>query len=132
MEQAKRKLGIWMDHASAQIIHPFDDNIYHRTIHSNSTSESEEANRSFGEKKMHAREQHQQNKYYKQLGSVIESYDDVILFGPTEAKTELFNTLKDDKHFAHVKIETQNSDKMTDNQKGAFVRDYFDTKNATN
>ena len=74
---------------------------------------------------MHNKEQHQQSDYYKQLGEIIKNYTEVILFGPTDAKVELFNILKADHHFAKIKIEFQQADKMTENQQHAFVKEYF-------
>jgi hypothetical protein len=74
---------------------------------------------------MHNKEQHQQASYYKDLGSIIRDYDAVLLFGPTDAKTELFNMLRADHLFAHIKIEVEQADKMTENQEHAFVKTYF-------
>lgn len=48
-----------------------------------------------------------------------------ILFGRTDAKTEFFNSLRTDHRFAKIKIETQQADKMTENQQHGYVRDYF-------
>ena len=74
---------------------------------------------------MHNKEQHEQSEYYKKLGEVIINYDDVILFGPTDAKAELCNYLKTNNRFANIKIEIEKTDKMTENQQQAFVREYF-------
>jgi hypothetical protein len=49
----------------------------------------------------------------------------VILFGPTDAKIELFNLIKNNRQFEHIKIATLPADKMTENQQHAFVKDYF-------
>jgi hypothetical protein len=49
----------------------------------------------------------------------------VILFGPTDAKVELLNILRQDHHFANIKIETQQTDKMTEFQQHAFIKEYF-------
>lgn len=53
-----------------------------------------------GESQMHSKEQHWQSEYYKKLGVAIRNYDDVILFGPTDAKAELYNKLKEDHLFS--------------------------------
>lgn len=55
-------------------------------------------------------------------------HQEVLLFGPTDAKTELFNMLKTDRHFEKVKVETKDADKMTQNEQHAFVRDHFSKK----
>lgn len=74
---------------------------------------------------MHNKEQQLQNGYYLQLGDVIRSYEKVVLFGPTDAKTELFNLLRADNRFEGVKIEVLPADKMTENQQHAYVKAYF-------
>ena len=74
---------------------------------------------------VHNKEQHQQSEFYKKLGEAIINYNEVILFGPTDAKAELHNILKADHRFAKIKIETKQADRMTENQQHAFVREYF-------
>jgi len=63
--------------------------------------------------------------YYKKISEVILKYDDVLLFGPTDAKKELFNHLKDDSHFSHIQFVVKTVDKMTDNQLYAYFNEYF-------
>jgi hypothetical protein len=118
-------LGIWMDHASAHIMEYSPDSMETKIIESNFTNQEKRHSKSKGENQMHNKEQQLQNGYYLQLGDVIRSYEKVLLFGPTDAKTELFNLLKADPHFQGVKIEVQPADKMTENQQHAFVKDYF-------
>lgn len=77
------------------------------------------------EQRKHNIEQHDESEYYKKLSEIILKYDDVLLFGPTEAKTELLNILRKDNHFANLNIEIQQSDKMTENEHHAFVKNYF-------
>ena len=77
---------------------------------------------------LHNKEPHQQSEYYKKLAEVIKNYHDVILFGPTNAKSELLNVLRADHHFEKIKLETKESDKMTQNAQHAFVRDYFSNR----
>jgi len=48
------------------------------------------------------------------------------LFGSTNAKTELHNYLEKDMHFKDIKICIEPADKMTDNQKDAFVKRHFE------
>ena len=74
---------------------------------------------------MHNKEQHDQSAYYKHLGEVILNYKEVLLFGPTEAKTELFNLLKADHRFSEIRFQIKSADKMTENQQHAFVKDHF-------
>ena len=101
------------------------DPIITHIVISDSTHEEKEKTFQKGESMMHNKEQQQQSEYYKTLGEIIKNYDNVLFFGPTDAKTELLNILKADMHFDKIKIETMQSDKMTENQEHAFVREYF-------
>jgi hypothetical protein len=56
---------------------------------------------------------------------VIRSYDDILLFGPTEAKTELYNLLKADHHFSKIRIIVKPADKINDQQQHSFIKNYF-------
>jgi hypothetical protein len=119
-----KKLGIWMDHASAHVME-YGDPIKTNIIVSGSTHQEKEKSLEKGEKMMHNKEQQQQAAYYKALGEAIKDYDDVLLFGPTDAKTELLNILKTDTHFSKIKFETVQAEKMTENQEKAYVKKYF-------
>jgi hypothetical protein len=118
-------LGIWMDHSSAHIMEYSPDSMETKSIESKFTNQEKRQTISKGENLMHNKEQQLQNGYYLQLGDVIRSYEKVLLFGPTEAKTELFNLLRADHRFEGVNIEVQAADKMTENQQHAFVKAYF-------
>lgn len=120
-----KKLGIWMDHQNAHLMEFTTDPIETKTIDSKFTHEVKELSLHQGENRMHNKEQHQQADYYKMLGEAIKNYENVILFGPTDAKTELFNILTADQHFSKIKIKVKQADKMTENQQHAFVKDYF-------
>ena len=74
---------------------------------------------------MHVKEQHLQSGYYKKLSETIRNYQEVVLFGPTDAKSELLNLLKGNHLFENIKFEVKNTDKMTENQMHVFVREYF-------
>jgi len=111
-----------MDHASAHLM-PFPIEEVSDTTIDEGAEPGGEGNA--GDIHIHNKEQHQESAYYKQLGEAIIGYDEVILFGPTDAKTELYNLLMADSHFEKIKIEVEQTDKMTENQLHAFVRDYF-------
>ena len=124
-----KKLGICMDHSSAHIIDFASNDTEKQVIDSKFTHEEKANAISKSEHLMHNKEQHQQAEFYKKLADVILKYDDVLLFGPTEAKTELYNTIKDNHLFEKINIKTKNTDKQTENQQNAFVRDYFSNRN---
>lgn len=118
-------LGIWMDHSVAHLMECTTNPIETKAIESKFTHQVKEHSLSKSEKLMHNKEQHQQSEYYKLLGESIKNYEEVVLFGPTDAKVELFNFLRADRHFAKTKIEIRQADKMTENQQHAFVKEYF-------
>ena len=120
-----KHLGIWMDHSSAFLMELTNDTIVQNSVVSEFTHQEKEKSLVKSEKIMHIKERHQQTSYYKKLGEAIRNYQEVILFGPTDAKTELFNLLKTDHLFENIKIEIRDSDKMTENQMHDFVREYF-------
>ena len=120
-----RMIGIWMDHKRAHLMEFTSDSGETKTIDSEFTHDQKEENNHKGEHGVHNKEQHQQSHYFKALGETIKQYESVLLFGPTEAKTELYNILTADQHFANIKIEVRQSDKMTENQEHAFVKKFF-------
>lgn len=121
-------LGIWMDHSNAHLMEFTTNPITTRIIFSRFTHREKEHHLGKSEDGMHQSEQHDQAAYYKELGEVIKNYQDVLLFGPTSAKIELLNILKADHLFEKIKLETKDSDKMTQNEQHAFVKDYFTHK----
>ncbi|WP_214070147.1 hypothetical protein [Mucilaginibacter sp. dw_454] len=123
-----KDLGIWMDHQTAHLMEFTTDPIQTTTIDSEFTHEEKEQTLSRSENLMHNKEQHEQAAYYKELGELIRGYDEVILFGPTDAKVELFNFLRKDHRFSAIQIEIEQADKMTVNQQHAFVKAHFSKK----
>lgn len=117
-------LGIWMDHASANLME-CSDPIETKLVTAETLSLTDEDSGSKGESQKHNKAQNMLSDYYKKLGDVIKDYEEVILFGPTNAKTELYNKLQTSMQFDKIKIEVQEADKMTENQQHAFVREYF-------
>lgn len=128
---AAKDLGIWMDHSIAHLMEFTTDPIETKTIASEFTHQAKEESIHKGESLMHKKEQHLEADYYKQLGEVIKNYKEVILFGPTDAKVELYNLLKKDHLFKDINIKIQQTDKMTKNKQRSFVREHFSKLNAT-
>lgn len=114
-----------MDHSNAHLMEFTADPITTTTITKDFTHQDKENSLGRSENLMHNREQHEQVAYYKKLGEVIRKYEEVILFGPTDAKVELLNSLNKDHRFANIKVTAKQADKMTVNQQHAFVKNYF-------
>jgi hypothetical protein len=120
-----KKLGIWMDHSIAYLMEFTSNPFEIKTIESKFTHLKKAEALAKSESLMHQKEKQQRSSYYKKLSEVIIDYKRVLLFGPTNAKTELFDILSEDERFVNIKIEIKETDKMTTNQKDAFVQTYF-------
>jgi len=114
-----------MDHSDAFLMELTNDMILTSRVFSDLSNQETEFDIYKGEKLINKKERHLQLFYYRKLGEIIKKYQEVVLFGPTDAKNELLNLLKVDHLYEDIKIETTNSDKMTENQMQIFVREYF-------
>ena len=120
-----KKIGIWMDHSIAHLMEVSNDLVVTNTVKSPPAFPEQIQNLRMDESLMHNKEQNQDRDFFKNLCDVIKDYDEVLLFGPTDAKTELFNILKENRQYEKIKIEVKPADNMTENQEEAFVKEYF-------
>jgi len=60
-----------------------------------------------------------------EICDVIRNYHQVVLFGPNEAKDELFNLLEFDHNFEGIKIENVNTGHLTEFQKHDFLKEFY-------
>jgi hypothetical protein len=65
------------------------------------------------------------SSYYKEIGDIVSHYQEVVIFGPTETKFELFKLLEGNKHLNKVKIECIDTNKMSETQIHNFVLEYY-------
>lgn len=122
-----KQLGIWMDHSIAYIIDLSNDKLVKKTLKIAPAFLGPLENLRLNESLKNNKEQNHLFEFYKRLSDIIKDFDEVLLYGPTHAKSELFNRLKEDIHFDGIKIKVQPADKMTDNQQEAFVKKHFET-----
>jgi hypothetical protein len=120
-----KKLGIWMDHSIAYLMELTSNPFEIKTIESKFIYQNELKTLAINGSLIHSKEQQQLSNYYKKLSEVIKGYKRVLLFGPTNAKVELFDILSEDESFINIIIEIKETDKMTAGQKDAFVKSYF-------
>lgn len=125
MQNSKKRLGVWMNHSIAHIIEIKNNAIISNYIEAN-TMRGGKQNLGNYENTKHNTEQDQQAYFYQRLGDIIMDYSEVLLFGPTNAKTELLNLLKKDSHFNNIKIYVEKAENLKINQMHAFVKEYFD------
>jgi len=120
-----KKLGIWMDHSTAHLMESSETPLEIETIESKFTHDEKVKSLVKGESHMHHKEQQLLADYFKKIEKVILNYDKVLLFGPTSAKTELFNILSEDNRFAKIKIYVKETDKMNAHQRQNFINEHF-------
>lgn len=123
--ETSKKIAIYMDHFVANIIEYNNSAEAIKTIKSDFNHFEKEKILQKGESKLHNKEQDMQQDFYSKLRDELLSYNSVLLFGATNAKTELLNILQADAKFLNVEFTLKNTDKLTENQQIAFVNDCF-------
>ncbi|MBW8360610.1 MAG: hypothetical protein K0M56_00320 [Kaistella sp.] len=133
-----KQVGVWLDHSEAYFIDLSKDSNIVEKVNSDQESHLRIAgeqgdgvrlgnNRSTNnEHQKHSREQELSKEYYDMLADRLKNFDDILLFGSTHAKDELYNELKSDKHFDGKTISVKPADHLTENQMIAEVRKHFD------
>ncbi len=125
---SQNHIAIWLDHSAATVLEYIAGTEETVVVHSNFTHAAKESSLASSERDMHNEENHDAIAFHKALADLILPYQQVLLFGPTTAKNELFNALKKDHHFDQKKIEVVASDKMSEPQMHAFVKKHFSGK----
>ncbi len=118
-------LGIWMDHQEAHIIEYSNEQMSTKIILSKFTQEVKEESLAHGESGMNTKKQQLQAEYYKEISNEIKKYEGELIMGPGTSKSELLNSIKDNPVFMKINIVLQQSFQMTENQKYAYIREYF-------
>lgn len=121
----RKRLGIWMDHSIAHLMEFTNKHFEVKTIESKLANELKNESLSKNESLTPNKKKRLLLDYYNKLSEAIKDYEQVILFGPTDAKIEFFDLLSEDIRFLKIKFEIKNTDKMTENQQHAFVQEYF-------
>lgn len=77
------------------------------------------------ERTKHNTSQFEKLAFVKMLEEKLVGFDEILIFGAGKAKEQLNNHLLANKHFKNKKITLLNADKMTENQKIALTRNYW-------
>ena len=134
----KEQIGLWLDGKEALLVYSSGGEIVRERLVSDVDSQpryegegSQEGR--FGSqflsgetKRERARDQ-QEEVYLKKLGKRLAAYSEVLLFGPAEMKLRLARLLESSKS-GTISVMVKTSDKLTDNQIAAFVRDHFESE----
>jgi hypothetical protein len=131
-----KKVGIWIDQKAANVISIDENQEQTQTIY----SEIESRERFPGEGKQFGRfgdqylvkEKKQTNQFNQQLkkylSSVVDAVkdsDEILVFGPAQTKKELEKLMLEKPDLTSKLNAVISAEQMTDNQKVAYVRDYF-------
>lgn len=120
-----KKLGVWMDHSIAYLMEFTNNPFEIKTIESEFIERKKEQSISKKTELSINNEQYVLYAYYNKIGEAIKNYKQIVLFGPTDAKVELFDVLSEDHRFVKMKVEIKETDKMSVNQQHAFINKYF-------
>lgn len=132
----KKFIGLWIDHARCHIVllNEKEEHIVkieslvdgnHGSSASHRFSDiSNSADAAF-EGKIQERRKHQLHRYYQDIIHSIKEADRIFIFGPGEAKTELEKEIKKIKEFQSKILTIESTDKMSDNQIVAKIRQFF-------
>jgi hypothetical protein len=131
----KRKVGLWIDHRKAVIVFLAGEEEELKLVKSNVEKQIQRAagSRSGGpfESQAVPSDDRQQreftghlNVYYNEAISCIRNAESILIFGPGEAKGELKKNLEREGLGGRI-VAIETTDKMTDAQIPAKVRQYF-------
>ncbi|MCV9927526.1 hypothetical protein OIU83_07680 [Flavobacterium sp. LS1R49] len=120
-----KQLGIYLDHAAANLIDLSNIDEESQTVLSDFDIQDKHETLQRSENEMHNKQQDKQREYFKKIAAIANNFNELILFGPTTAKTELLHFLQKDHNFDNVKIEVKNTDKLAGNQQLLFVQEYI-------
>ncbi len=123
-----KQLGVWMDYSTAYVMELKGDSITTTVVESEFTWEEKQHSFFKNEERMHKKEMQLHTKYFKKIADLIKGFDEVVLFGAGDAKTELFNLLTVDPEFKKIDMSVKTAHKLSENQREAFLKDYFPHK----
>lgn len=70
-------------------------------------------------------QQQETSAYHRNIADTILESNEVFLFGPTDAKLDFFNSLRNDPKFDAIRIEFYNSYQVTGSEKYASTENCF-------
>jgi len=132
----KKQTGIWIDKEKSLVITLFEGKHRIKTIESEISNrerfegEGKEYGRFGGqflsmENKKKNRIKKHTMEYLKRIISEIKNSDKIVLFGPAEMKTDLEKVIQKDNNLKNKLIAVKTADSMTENQKVAWVKKFY-------
>ncbi len=146
IETARRKCGVWMDHAEAHVMDIHDMDAQEKAARMATIRNEHESRERFDgegadgavlgrhrsmntESVKNARKSEHLHEYYGRLAEQVRDYDDIHVFGPTTAPQEFTNYLREHKTFNEKHISTETTDYISAPQMLEHVRKHFHIPN---
>lgn len=120
-----KKTGVWMDYSNAHIISFAETSPMPKTITSGFTPRMKENALQMSASAMLSLQQTETTAYHRDIAASIIESNEVFLFGPTDAKKELFRSLRSNPEFDAIHIEFYNSYRMTGSEEYAATENCF-------
>jgi hypothetical protein len=132
----KKQVGVWLDHRQAVIVSSRDgvektkvieSNVGPRVTYSGGTrSKTPYGPQGFSEEKQREAKYYQKlDAYYHEVIRAIRNADEILIFGPGEAKIEFKKAISKEHALRNCVVALEPADKMTERQIAAKVREHF-------
>ncbi len=122
--KTSKKVGVWMDYSAAHIIEFSENPNEIGTIKSKFASRiCKEKNK--GVAHLYSLAKQCKTEYLNKIAATISNYDKVLLFGPTNAKAELFNLLFEDQRFFKIKAYLEETGNMSPKKRNRYMSKHF-------
>jgi hypothetical protein len=135
----KKQTGIWLDSKEANFIELVDGDLvnFHKIESDQQGAKSKGGVPGGGrrggtvagasEKTMANRQRNEERGYFDEILENVKDADEVVVFGPGEAKDHLVSAIKaHPSHFNADLMAVLTADKMTEHQKVAYVKTFFE------
>ena len=122
-----RMVGVWIDHKKAVIVSASEEHVTTTTLESDVPAHPHFGGQQDGggEKKYEERHTEHLDRYYDEVVRQLTDADELLIFGPGEAKLELKERLRRSKAHSERNIGIETTDKLTDPQIVAKVKEHF-------
>lgn len=77
------------------------------------------------ERKIEEKRKRHLRQYYKRIIGIIQDSDEIVIFGPGEAKLELKKEIEKSKVMREKIVGIESADKMTERQMRAWIKTFF-------
>ena len=126
MSNSKKVAGVWMDSKHAFVIanEGFSADGEYDVV-SKVNCDGHDDDNYKNDRVEQSKETAELKKYFKEIANHIDEVNEIYIFGPGKSQEQFKNFLKDNQNFDQKHIELGTSDKITENQMIAQVRNHF-------